>query len=191
MSHAARKAVVIGASAGAMESLSAILPALAADFPLPVMVVVHLPSDKKSILAGLFDEKCALTVKEAEDKEPLRAGMIYFAPSDYHLLVEKDGHLSLSSEEPVQYSRPSIDVLFETAADAYGNGLLGIVLSGANDDGSAGLKAILAAGGEGWVQNPKTAYASLMPESALRKNPRARSMELLQIAQHLKESAKL
>ncbi|MBM3617239.1 MAG: chemotaxis protein CheB [Alphaproteobacteria bacterium] len=181
------KAIVIGTSAGAVESLSAILPQLPADFPLPVIVVVHLPPDRKSILAGLFDDRCAMHVKEAEDTEPLEAGTIYFAPSDYHLLAEKDGHLSLSSEEPVLYSRPSIDVLFETAADAYGEGLLGIVLSGANEDGAAGLAAILAVGGEGWVQTPATAYASLMPEAALKRNPTAKSMELSQIAHRLKE----
>lgn len=181
------KAIVIGTSAGAVESLSAILPQLPADFPVPVMVVVHLPPDRKSILAGLFDDKCPMRAKEAEDKEPLEAGTIYFAPSDYHLLAEKDGHLSLSSEEPVLYSRPSIDVLFETAADAYGEGLLGIVLSGANEDGAAGLAAIIAAGGEGWVQTPASAYASLMPESALKRNPTAKMMGLDRIAQQLKE----
>lgn len=181
------KAIVIGTSAGAMESLSAILPELPANFPMPVVVVVHLPNDRKSILAGLFDDKCQMRAKEAEDKELLVAGTIYFAPSDYHLLVEKEGSLSLSSEEPVLYSRPSIDVLFETAADAFGDALLGIVLSGANEDGAAGLAAVIAAGGQGWVQTPVTAYASLMPESALKRNPTAKSMELSQIARQLKE----
>ena len=109
-------AVVIGASAGAVEALSVILPALPAGYPVPVAVVVHLPPDRPSIMAELFAARCRVAVREAEDKEPLVPGTVYFAPPDYHLLVEAAGHLSLSSEEPVRFSRPSIDVLFESAA---------------------------------------------------------------------------
>jgi two-component system chemotaxis response regulator CheB len=114
------EAVVIGASAGALEALSVILPALPAGYGLPVFVVVHLPPDTRSILADLFQAKCHIPVREAEDKEPIRGGTIYFAPPNYHLLIEADRNVSLSSDEPVLFSRPSIDVLFESAADAYG-----------------------------------------------------------------------
>ena len=119
------EAVVIGASAGALEALSVILPSLPADYGLPVIIVVHVPPDKKSLLAELFQAKCGIEVREAEDKEPIRGGTAYFAPPDYHLLVETDKSLSLSDDEPVLFSRPSIDVLFESAADAYGPSLIG------------------------------------------------------------------
>ncbi len=125
MSRAPVRAVAIGASAGAVQALQAILPAMAAGYGLPVLVVVHVPSDRANMLVPLFQARCAITVKEAEDKEPAHPGVIYFAPSDYHLLVETDESLALSVDEPVNYSRPSIDVLFESAADAYGAGLVG------------------------------------------------------------------
>ena len=133
------EAIVIGASAGALEALSVILPALPATFDLPIFVVVHVPPDKKSILAELFDAKCKVKVREAEDKEPIAGGTVYFATADYHLLVEADKTLSLSNDEPVLYSRPSIDVLFESAADAYGPGLIALMLTGANQDGAQGF----------------------------------------------------
>lgn len=168
------EAVVIGASAGAVEALSALLPGLPETFPLPVMVVVHLPPDRPSGLAELFRVRCRVAVREAEDKEPLAPGTVYFAPPDYHLLVEPDRRLSLSSEEPVQYSRPSIDVLFESAADVYGPGLIGVVLSGANSDGAKGLAAIQAAGGRALVQRPDLAQVATMPRAALDACPGAR-----------------
>lgn len=179
------QAVVIGASAGGIEALSAILPQLPEDFPLPVLVVIHLPPDRKSLMVELFDAKCAMAVREAEDKEPIERSTIYFAPPDYHLLVEADHRLSLSSEEPVLFSRPAIDVLFETAADAYGPGLIGIVLSGANEDGAAGLRAVHAAGGQCWVQAPDQARARDMPLAASRLVPSAAVMKLDDIAGHL------
>ena len=178
-------AVVIGASAGALEALSVILPALPAHFPLPVMIVVHVPPDKHSVLAELFQSKSRIAVREAEDKEPIEGGTAYFAPPDYHLLVEADRHLSLSNDEPVHYSRPSIDVLFESAADAYGRRLIGIVLSGANEDGAAGLKAVMAAGGTAIVQNPEEAFAAAMPEAARAMCPSAHVLSLQEIAAYL------
>lgn len=181
------QAVVIGASAGALEALSAILPYLPASFPVPILIVVHIPPDRPSALADLFAAKCRMAVKEAEDKEPLRAGTIYFAPPDYHLLVEVDKTVALSSDEQVFFSRPSIDVLFETAADAYQERLIGIVLSGANSDGANGLKAVMAAGGVGLVQNPDTAFAAAMPEAAEKMNPGADAMTLAEIAEYLKK----
>ncbi len=178
-------AVVIGASAGAIDALSAILPTLTAAFPLPIIIVVHVPANRQSMLAELFANRCQLAVKEAEDKESIRPGTIYFAPSDYHLLVEADFTLSLSSDEPVLYSRPAIDVLFQSAADAYGDGLIGIILTGANSDGAEGLRAVLAAGGTGFVQDPTTAQGTAMPRAALAACPEARSAALDEIAAHL------
>jgi two-component system, chemotaxis family, protein-glutamate methylesterase/glutaminase len=184
------KAVVIGASAGALEALSAILPSLPADYGLPVMIVVHVPPDKKSILAELFRAKCAIEVREAEDKEPISGGTAYFAPPDYHLLVEMDRSLSLSNDDPVLFSRPSVDVLFESAADAYGPSLIAIVLTGANQDGSKGLKAVAEAGGRAIVQSPEGAYASAMPEAAIAECPSAQVLSLKQIAAYLQDAEK-
>lgn len=178
-------AVVIGASAGAVDALSAILPALPPGYPLPVLVVVHVPPDKKSLMADLFRYKCRVDVREADDKEPLTPGTVYFAPPDYHLLVEPDRRLSLSSEEPVHFSRPSIDVLFESAADAFGAALVGVVLTGASADGASGLRAVRAAGGRAVVQNPDEAAVPTMPRAALAACPDAAVLTLEQIAAHL------
>jgi len=182
------KAIVVGASAGALEALTVILPNLPANFRLPVLIVVHVPPDKKSVLVDLFRQKCRMAVHEAEDKEPIQSGNVYFAPADYHLLVEKDGSVSLSSDEPVLYSRPSIDVLFESAADAYGAELIGVVLTGANQDGASGLKAIVDAGGTAVVQRPEEAFASAMPQAALDACPTAEVLSLEKIAARLREA---
>ncbi|HEX4142081.1 MAG TPA: chemotaxis protein CheB [Pirellulales bacterium] len=179
------EAIVIGVSAGALDALSTLLPVLPRDFPLPVLVVVHLPAHKESLIVNLLRPKCQVDVREAEDKEPIRAATVFFAPPDYHMLVETDGRLSLSAEEPVNFSRPSIDVLFETAADAYGAGLIGIVLTGANNDGSRGLRAVLDRGGIGLVQRPDLAIASAMPAAALDACPTARALSLPEIAAYL------
>lgn len=186
MNAAPAKAVVMGASAGAVEALSTILPSLPAGFGLPIVVVVHVPPDRRSIMADLFRAKCQIAVREAEDKEPLAAGTVYFAPPDYHLLIEVDRSLSLSNDEPVLYSRPSIDVLFESAADAYGPELIAIVLTGANHDGARGLRTVVDAGGTAIVQNPDDAFASAMPEAALAMCPGAHVMQLPAIADYLR-----
>src|SRR5208283_1270877 len=123
------QAVAMGASAGALDALSSVLTRLPRSFSLPILIVTHLPADRDSILSSLLASKCEIAVREAEDKEPIVPGVAFIAPPDYHLLVEKDGRLSLSSDEAVQFSRPSIDVLFESAADAYGNALIGIILT--------------------------------------------------------------
>ena len=185
MTGASVQAVAIGASAGAVQALLAILPALPASFALPVLVVVHVPPDRSNVLVPLFQSKCRITVKEAEDKEPVEKGVIYFAPSDYHMLVETDGGLALSTDEPVNYSRPSIDVLFESAADFYGDGLVGVILTGANHDGAAGLKAVADVGGLAIVENPDEAYASAMPSAALETTPSATIMSHDQILSYL------
>ena len=187
MNRISAEAIVIGASAGAVDALSRVLPALPAQYKLPVMVVVHVPNDKRSALVDLFQAKCRVKVQEAEDKEPIAGGTVYFAPPDYHLLVERDKTLALSSDEPVLYSRPSIDVLFESAADAYGPALIGIILTGANQDGAAGIKAVSAAGGKAIIQSPETAFAPTMPAAALEASPDARLMSLEEIAAYLQK----
>jgi len=188
MTASSVQAVVVGASAGALEALFAILPALPKDYPLPIMIVVHLPPDKKSVLAELLQTKCQLAVREAEDKEPIEGGNVYIAPPDYHMMVELNKRLSLSNEEPVLFSRPSIDVLFETAAEAYTDGLLGIILTGANSDGAKGLRAIVDAGGHAVVQQPDTAFTTEMPQSALNLCPEAKVLALAQIAAYLQKA---
>ena len=162
-------AVVIGTSAGGIEALMVLLPALPKRLVAPVFVVVHLPRDRPSLLAGLFAARCAVPVREAEDKMPVEPGTVYFAPPDYHLLIDRGPSLALSADEAVNYSRPSIDVLFETAADRYGSRLAAIVLTGANADGASGLEAVKRAGGITIVQNPATASSSTMPAEALRR----------------------
>jgi two-component system, chemotaxis family, protein-glutamate methylesterase/glutaminase len=184
------EAIVIGASAGAIEVLSQILPELPAAYPLPIFIVVHLPAESKSILAELFVPKCQIEVKEAEDKENIRPGVAYFAPPNYHLLVESDGVLSLSSDEPELFSRPAINVLFESAADVYGSGLVGIVLTGANNDGAQGLRAIGETGGVALVQDPGTAMTGFMPGAALEACPSARPMTVEEIVKFLIELPK-
>jgi two-component system chemotaxis response regulator CheB len=160
--------VVIGASAGAVEALTVVLSQLTPAFPLPIVITVHLPASAPSLLPALFSEKCALMAVEAEDKQPLAPGVAYFAPPDYHVLVEPSRVVSLNADAPVNFSRPAIDVLFESAAAALGPQVLGILLTGANSDGALGLHAIQRAGGYTVVQDPKTALASAMPEAALR-----------------------
>ncbi len=180
------EAVVMGASAGGVQALLEILPYLPADYPVPVMTVLHIPADRANALVPLLRSKCEIGVKEAEDKESLAPGTVYFAPADYHLLVETDGSLALSSDEPVNFSRPSIDVLFESAADAYGEGLLAVLLTGANDDGARGLRDICATGGRVIVQDPEEAQARAMPEAGLRFCPTARVEKLRGIVEQMR-----
>ena len=160
-------AIVIGGSAGAIDAISTILPALQAQAQVAVLVTLHLPREAPSLLPEIFRPRCALRTAEAQDKEPVEAGTVYFAPPDYHLLVDAGPRLALSVDEPVHFSRPSIDVLFESAADLYGERLMGMLLSGANQDGARGLAAISAAGGLTIVQTPGSASMSAMPQSAL------------------------
>jgi len=161
-------AVVIGTSAGGVEALSVLLPALPATLQVPVFIVLHLPRDRPSLLVDIFAPKSALAVREAEDKEPVSAGTVYFAPPDYHLLIDQGPQIALSTEDLVYFSRPSIDVLFESAADIYGPRLLGIILTGASQDGAAGLAAVHNAGGITVVQHPDTAQSSYMTAAALK-----------------------
>lgn len=160
-------AVVVGASAGGVEALLTVFSGLPADYALPLVCVLHLPESRDSLLADLFSRRLALRVKEAEDKESLRSGTLYFAAPGYHLSIERDRSLSFSREEPLHYSRPSIDVLFESAADCFQERLVGVLLTGANPDGAAGLAAIKQGGGLTVVQDPLEAQVPTMPEAAL------------------------
>jgi two-component system, chemotaxis family, protein-glutamate methylesterase/glutaminase len=177
--------VVIGASAGGVEALAVLLPALPATFRPPLFIVLHLPRDRPSLLVEIFARRCARPIREADDKEPIEPGTVYFAPPDYHLLVEKTHQIALSADEPVNFSRPSIDVLFESAADVYGERLLGIILTGGNEDGAAGLHAIHQAGGVTVVQQPDSAKVPLMVVSALQRGPADFVLSLPEIAQLL------
>lgn len=179
------KAVIIGASAGALEALSLILPALERDFDMPVFVIVHVPPGRRSILAEIFAAKCRLQAIEPEDKQPIKSGVIYFAPPNYHMLIEDKSTIALSSDDEVLFSRPSIDVSFESAADVWGDELIGVILTGANHDGAQGLSAVAEAGGMTIVQDPNSAYAAAMPEAAIKACPHALVVPLDQIASHL------
>jgi two-component system, chemotaxis family, protein-glutamate methylesterase/glutaminase len=166
------EAVVIGVSAGGWQALQGLLSSLRNDFPVPILIVQHEAPSADGFLAKHLDHQCELDVKLAEEKEQVRPGHIYLAPPGYHLLVERDRTLSLSVDEPVNYARPSIDVLFETASDAFGATLVGIILTGANTDGSLGLKRIKQAGGLAIVQDPATAAVDSMPKAACQQaNP--------------------
>lgn len=188
---AALQAVAIGASAGGIDALNALLPLLPADFAPSVLIVLHLRPDTPSLLSEVFGLRCALPVREAEDKMPVLPGHVYVAPPDYHLLVEShaDGRrFALSVEPPVRFSRPSIDVLFESAAVAWHDALLGVVLSGANDDGTRGLQAIRARGGRAWVQAPETAQASEMPSHAIAGGPVDEILTIEDIGSRLRQA---
>jgi len=179
-------AVVIGASAGGIEALSALLPSIPATCQASFFIVVHLPRQRHSLLPEIFAPKCALPVVEAQDKEPVKPGTVYFAPPDYHLLLDEGPTLSLSVDDLVHYSRPSVDVLFETAAEVYGPRLLGILLSGANQDGAVGLEAVKQAGGVTLAQDPNTAQASAMPEAAVKRGAAQHVLNLEQLVAYLR-----
>jgi two-component system chemotaxis response regulator CheB len=161
------EAIVIGASAGGVEALLNILSPLREGFALPIIVVLHLPDQRRSHLADVFARRVALPVLEARDKTTVEAGTLYFATPGYHLSVEQDRSFSLSLEERVHYSRPAIDFLFESAADAYGPGLAAVLLTGANRDGALGLAQVKRRGGLTIVQDPDEAQVATMPQAAL------------------------
>jgi two-component system chemotaxis response regulator CheB len=162
------EALVIGASAGGVDALVELLPALPPDFRPATVCILHLPGDRESRLAELFAARLALPVREAVDKAPVEPGTVYFAGSGYHLSIEQDRVFSVSCEPPVHYARPAIDLLMASAADAYGAALAGILLTGANIDGAEGMQRIRQRGGLTIVQDPAGAQASAMPEGAIR-----------------------
>lgn len=161
------EAVVIGASAGGVDALLRVLPGLPASYGVPLIVVLHLRHDRNSLLSEVLANHTALRVREAADKEPMAPGTLYIAPPGYHLLLEADRSFSLSCDAPEHFSRPSIDVLLESAADALGTGLAAVLLTGANEDGAAGLAHVGRAGGLTVVQDPDEARHPEMPRAAL------------------------
>jgi two-component system chemotaxis response regulator CheB len=172
--------VVVGTSWGGLAALRTLVAGLPKEFMMAVTLVQHRHKDSDQLLRVLLQERSSLEVCEVEDKMPIEHGRIYVAPPDYHTLVER-GHFSLSTEAPVRYSRPSIDVTFASAADSYAHRTVGIVLTGANADGSEGLSRISERGGMALVQDPATAESKVMPEAASRRVPRAKVMPLEEI----------
>ena len=162
--------VVIGASAGGIDALLVLLNGLPAQWRLPLVVVIHLPESHESRLAEVFRQRLGMPVCEAQDKAHVAPGTLHFAPAGYHLSIERGGVFSLSCEPPVRWSRPSIDVLMASAADAYGTRVAGMVLTGANDDGAEGLLAIHRAGGLTAVQSPEEAQVDTMPLAAIARH---------------------
>ena len=179
------EAVVIGSSAGGIRALSTVLSALPSEFPLPIIIVQHLHPNSDSYLARILEAKCGLKVKQADEKETIADGVVYIAPPNYHLLVEDDRSFSLSIEGPVNFARPSVDVLFETAIYAYRDRIIGIILTGANNDGSQGLKKIKQIGGYVIVQDPTTAEADAMPKAAINITKVDKVLPLEQIGPYL------
>ncbi|WP_219267880.1 chemotaxis protein CheB [Pseudomonas sp. Xaverov 259] len=161
------EAIVVGASAGGVEALLSIFGGLPDTFGLPIIAVLHLPDERRSQLAEVFARRLSIPVHEARDKEMIAPGTLYFAGPGYHLSVENDRSLSMSQEDRVHHSRPAIDYLFASAADAYGKGLLAILLTGANQDGARGLAHVKQSGGTTVVQDPTEARIAVMPLAAL------------------------
>ncbi len=180
-------AVVIGVSAGGLDALQIVLPALPDDLPRSVIVAQHRSADADTFLVDYFNDRCRMPVTEAKEKELIRLGHIYFAPADYHLLIERDMSFSLSADEKVNFARPAIDVLFESAAQAYGAGLIGVILTGANADGAAGLQKIKELGGLAVVQKPTTAEAFYMPQAAINAGSVDCILELTEIAELIRK----
>ena len=178
--------VVMGASWGGLAALSRVIGNLPPDFPVPVAIVQHRSRHVDNLLASLLQDVTPLRVVDVEDKEPLAPMSVYIAPANYHMLVEK-GHLSLTTDPMVRFSRPSIDVTFVSAADMYLGATIGVILTGANDDGSRGLRHIVDRGGRALVQDPATAESPVMPIAALRVVPEAAVVPLNQIAPRLIE----
>jgi len=164
------KAIVVGSSAGGLQALKTIFSCLGSDFSIPIIVVQHISPHSDNYITTYLNRICQVKVKEANEKETIEGGTIYFSPPNFHLLIEENYTFSLSTEDRVNFARPSIDILFETAALAYGKNLVGIVLTGANNDGATGLRIIKKYGGTTIVQDPKTAEVDTMPSSAIKES---------------------
>ena len=176
--------IVVGASWGGLAAVRTILGALPPDFSIPTVVVQHRHRDSESLLGRFIARHTHLQVCDIEDKTPVEPGRLYIAPPDYHTLVEQ-GFLSLSTEAPVRYSRPSIDVMLMSAAAAYGHRTVGVILTGANADGANGLRRVADVGGLTIVQDPATAEQAAMPEAAIAAVPQARVFALPRIGEYL------
>jgi two-component system chemotaxis response regulator CheB len=174
--------IVIGGSAGALEPVMLFLKTLPATVDVPIVLVMHIPPRPPSLLPDLLSKLSARRVVEPDDKEPLTPGTVYVAPPNYHLMIDRSGAFSLSVDDLVNFSRPSVDVLFECAADAYGAGVIGIVMSGANNDGAGGLARIVERGGTAFVQAPESSAYPTMPAAALERVPTATALAPEQLA---------
>jgi len=161
------EAIVIGVSSGGMNALKFISSALPADFSIPIIIVQHVSARSDNEWIKLLNKKSNLTIKEADEKEKIETGNVYIAPANYHLMIENDKTFSLTIDEYVNFARPSIDVLFESAAEAYKDKLIGVVLTGSNNDGSKGIKRIKELGGMAIIQDPETAESPIMPASVI------------------------
>jgi two-component system chemotaxis response regulator CheB len=179
-------AVAIGTSWGGLAALTKLLGALPSDFGIPIVVVQHRGKDSEHLLVQLLQDATDLAVSEIEDKDSLNPGSVHVAPANYHVLID-DGYLSLTIEEPVRFSRPSIDVMFNSLADTYQSAAIGVVLTGANEDGARGLARIVQRGGRALVQDPKTAEIPIMPAAAIRAVPTAEVLSLDALAPRLIE----
>ena len=178
--------VGIGTSWGGLAAMTKLLGGLPGDFSLPVVVVQHRGKDSDRLLSELLQDATDMKVCEVEDKDPLEPGTVHIAPANYHVLIDA-GYLSLTIEEPVRFSRPSIDVMLSSAADTYGSGAIGVVLTGANEDGARGLSHIVKRGGRALVQDPKTAEIPIMPVAAMKAVPSAEILPLDALAPRLIE----
>jgi two-component system chemotaxis response regulator CheB len=178
--------VAVGTSWGGLSAMATLLGGLPEDFSIPIVIVQHRGKDSNQFLSQLLQDSTALSVCEIEDKDVLEPGRVHVAPPDYHVLLES-GYASLTIEEPVRFSRPSIDVMFDSAADTYGERVIGVVLTGANEDGSRGLAHIVERGGRALVQDPKTAEVPIMPQAAIRAVPSAEVLALDRLAPRLVE----
>jgi two-component system chemotaxis response regulator CheB len=183
--------VVVGGSAGAIDALRTLVSDLPVGFPAAVAVVIHIPAEGPSLLPEVLARPGGPPMKVAEDKEPIVPGTIYFAPPDYHLLVEAGRTFALSLDERVHFSRPAIDVLFESAAAAYGDKLMGIILSGASADGAQGLRAIASAGGTTVVQSLESSEMIAMPAAALQAAPNSLEVNAAGLAQLLRHGGEV
>lgn len=176
------QAIVIGTSAGGLNALKVIFSALSKDFSIPILVVQHISSHSDNYMTKYLNKLCKLNVKEADDKEIIKSGNIYFSPPNFHMMIEDDKSISFSVDDKVNFARPSIDVLFETAVYAYCPELIGIILTGANNDGAKSLKLIIDNGGLAIVQNPNTAEVNTMPQEAIKISKTKNILELKEIA---------
>ncbi|HSJ16165.1 MAG TPA: chemotaxis protein CheB [Longimicrobiales bacterium] len=179
--------VVIGTSAGGLTALERLLAGLPSDFLLPLLIVQHR-SRESDLLCEVLAARSPLPVREVLDKDPIEPGVVYLAPPDYHVLVD-EGSFALSSDEPVRFARPSIDVAFESAVDTYGARVVGVVLTGANEDGAAGLRRVQAEGGLALAQDPASAEVPRMPAAALAAAPGALALGLEALAAALRAAA--
>jgi two-component system chemotaxis response regulator CheB len=176
--------IAMGTSWGGLSAMMKLLGALPEDFTIPIVVVQHRSKDSDWLLVQLLQDAIRLKVCDVEDKDALNPGTVHVAPANYHVLIER-GYLSLTTEEPVRYSRPSIDVMFASAADTYRSETIGVVLTGANEDGASGLAHIVKRGGRALIQDPKTAEIPIMPDAAIRAVPTAEVLPLDALAPRL------